>query len=221
MRLCYARLEPQLVLLDTGDVWIHGGEGGPPQDERWIAKTGQCEPAGKGDRVPPPGAVIWDSTLQKLVPATSWPGAPSIGSLRLSDGTRIVASSERLADWGRFGVRPEADAGVLVKRGRRQATLALSKARSKPTLASVRDGRVAITGGCSIGVDFSGETEYAGEPDVDVIDSAGRSIAPCRPMQVARYRHAVIEIAPGRLLIVGGTRKNDSPINDIEVLDLS
>jgi hypothetical protein len=80
---------------------------------------------------------------------------------------------------------------------------------------------VVITGGCSVGVDFSGETSYEGEPDVDVVDAASGSIAPCRPMQAGRYRHAVIEITPGRLLIVGGTRKNDSPINDIEVLDLS
>lgn len=225
--LQHARTGAQLVLVDDGDVLIHGGEAGwdgnknrphhVDVDERWL-RSNSCRVEGEAAEAPPPTAVRWDHAAKALVPVTRWPGKPTFGRVGLPGRGRVVAGGSHTEDIGKFGHRPVVEARAVVEVGSRTRALALSAARAEPTLTLLRDGRVVVSGGYSVGMDYSWEDVYEGMSEVDVIDVERGTVATGARLSVARYHHAVLEVAPGRLLVVGGARKDGSPIPDIELL---
>jgi hypothetical protein len=226
--LTHARVAAELVLLADDDVWIHGGVAGwdPTRhgprpvtvDERWVAARGTCRVEHTSPAAPPEGAVAWDPKRRRLQPATRWPGKPAFGSLTVADGVSVRAGGRRSVDAGKFGTRPEALATVTLKGPDWTRQLKLSAARADPTLTPLRDGRVVVSGGYTIDMDFSWEDVYTGSAAVDVVDPTARTVKRAAGLQVARYHHAVIELASGLLLVVGGASRDDSPLASVELI---
>jgi hypothetical protein len=222
-----ARMVPELVLLACGDVLIHGGESGEYGnagfksvcvDERWIAATGLCQVVEDALKKPPEDAVCWNPETRSMVTLTEWPGKHSYGRIALPRGGEVSAGGEHSVDTGRFGFRPEMDTTLVVDAS--GSKLKLSAARAKPAMTLLRDGRVVVSGGYTVGIDYSWENVYNGAAAIDIVDTGRVRVSRGPMLKVARYRHGVIEIAPGRLLVVGGTMKDDSPIKDIEIVDV-
>lgn len=164
-RLVQARVAPEVLLLANGDVWIHGGVGpwseairGPAPvtiDERWVARA-RCRDEGPGRTAPPADAVAWDAARGCLQPTSRWPGEPACGRLALGGGVTLRAGGKQATDAGRFGMRDSpSDAVTIEGPGTPSKALKLAVARADPTLTLLRDGRVVVSGGYTISMDFS------------------------------------------------------------------
>ena len=97
-------------------------------------------------------------------------------------------------------------------------SLTLSTARAEPTLTRLRDGRVVVSGGYKIDVDFSWEDTYVGLAAVEVVDPVRMTVKRVDGLKLARYHHSVLEVAPGRLLVVGGSSQDGAAIASVEIL---
>ncbi len=218
-------MAPELVLLAGGDVLICGGRASAVPGrakrlpvERWVAATGETHVVELAPDRPPVDAVRWDGGVGGLVPLDEWPEGPRYGGIALPGGGRVEAGGRTSVDCGAFGWRPEVEATLVVRTPERTRTLALCAARAEPLMTLLRDGRVLVSGGYTVGMDYSWEDVYEGDHAVDVVDPARGTVRPGPALKTARYRHAAIEIAAGCLLVVGGASKDDSPIASIEVV---
>lgn len=228
--LVHARIAPEVVLLANGDVWIHGGVGqwshallklAPvTNDERWVAAKGRCLDEGTGLTTPPADAVVWDAAKQALRSAKTWPGKPALGRLALDGGVTLRVGGKQAEDAGRLGMRDSSiDAVVIEGPGKSLvARLKLAVARADPTLTPLRDGRVVVSGGYTITTDFSWEDVLHGDTAVEIIDPKLGTVKRAGNLQVARYHHAAIEVAPGRVLNVGGSSRDGTPIDAVELI---
>jgi hypothetical protein len=226
--LFHARVAPEVVLLANGDVWIHGGvarwdhailaHAPVTTDERWVAASGRCRSEGTGLAAPPADAVAWDAVRGSLQPVTKWPGKPALGRLALGGGVTLRVGGTRAEDAGRLGVRDSAIDVVTIEGVKGAKALKLAVARAEPTLTPLRDGRVVVSGGYTITTDFSWEDVLHGDASVDLIDPARGTVTRGPKLRVARYHHAAIEVAPGRLLVVGGSSRDGEPIDAVETI---
>ena len=94
--------------------------------------------------------------------------------------------------------------------------LRLAMARAKATLVELANGRVAIVGGYTVTMDFSWEDVHHGSAIVELLDVARGTIRVAATLAVPRYGAGVIELTPGRLLVVGG--RDASLIASIEIV---
>lgn len=229
-KLVHARIAPELVLLANGDVWIHGGVGqwshaihkpAPvTTDERWTPARVGCRDEGTGLAAPPADAVVWDAAKQELRPLKKWPGKPAFGRLTLDGGVTLRVGGKQATNAGRLGMRDSPiDAVTIEGPGTSQKkTLTLAVARVEPTLTPLRDGRVVVSGGYTITTDFSWEDVLHGDDAVEVIDPRLGTVSQARELRVARYHHAAIEVAPGKVLVVGGASRDGTPIDAVELI---
>jgi hypothetical protein len=230
-RLVHARKLPELVLLASGDVWIHGGLGGWSEtptrgyhevtiDELWSAQDGRCIEQGPASATPPENAVVWDSVSKALVPLRSWPGKPQLGEVKLGEGLAVRVGGVHRESAGKFGSRPLAEDKLIFVRPEGNVEIKLKQARADPTLTLLRDGRILSTGGYEVTIDFSWEDVYSGVNCAELIDPVRGTLKSLPSLNRGRYKHGAIEIAPGRVLIVGGSSRDDDAINSIELVTI-
>lgn len=53
---------------------------------------------------------------------------------------------------------------------------------------------------------------------VEVVDPRLGTVTRAAPLQVPRYHHAAIEVAPGKVLVVGGASRDARPLDAIEMI---
>jgi N-acetylneuraminic acid mutarotase len=87
-------------------------------------------------------------------------------------------------------------------------------ARYRPSAALLADGRVLVAGGV-----YADEERFEARASAELFDPETGAWSKTRPMNTARYGARAVTLQDGRVLVVGGTDDDDSPLRSAEIYD--
>jgi hypothetical protein len=150
-------------------------------------------------------------TAELYAPATnSWSSAGTLLQARANHQAVLLPDGTVLVLGGRQPGKPLSDAEIFSPKTLTWTAVApLSVARDRPVAVLLRNGKVLVAGGVTI--DVGGQLDAAvlfGNPlsSTELYDPVTKTWSPGAPMAIGRVGHAMVVLADGRVLVVGGTR---------------
>jgi hypothetical protein len=142
--------------------------------------------------------------------SNSWSAAGTLVQARANHQAVLLSDGTVLVVGGRQPGKPLADAEIFQPKTLTWTAVApLSVARDRPVAVLLRNGKVLVTGGVT--TDVGGQLDAAvlfGNPlsSTELYDPVKQAWSPGAPMATGRVGHAMLVLADGRVLVVGGTR---------------
>jgi Galactose oxidase, central domain/Kelch motif len=150
-------------------------------------------------------------TAELYNPATdSWSSAGTLVQARANHQAVLLPDGTVLVLGGRQPGKPLSDAEIFSPKTLAWTAVApLSVARDRPVAVLLRNGKVLVTGGVT--TDVGGQLDAAvlfGNPlsSTELFDPLSKTWSPGAPMATGRVGQAMVVLADGRVLVVGGTR---------------
>jgi hypothetical protein len=150
-------------------------------------------------------------TAELYDPATdTWSSAGTLVQARANHQAVLLHDGTVLVLGGRQPGKPLSDAEIFSPSTRTWTAVApLSVARDRPVAVLLGNGKVLVTGGVT--TDVGGQLDAAvlfGNPlsSTELYDPLTKAWSPGAPMAIGRVGHAMVVLADGRVLVVGGTR---------------
>lgn len=134
---------------------------------------------------------------------------------------RTVQGSALLTDGRVFQVGGVTDVGIILASaeiydpatGSFAATGSAAFNRSRPSAVTLADGRVLVTGGR--GGKGGGEIRI----EAELYDPASGTFSPTGSLTVPRYVASVVRLVDGRVLLAGGSNRDDGTLASAEIYD--
>ena len=150
-------------------------------------------------------------TAELYDPATdSWSSAGTLVQARANHQAVLLPDGTVLVLGGRQPGKPLSDAEIFEPKTRTWTAVGpMSVARDRPVAVLLRNGKVLVTGGVT--TDVGGQLDAAvlfGNPlsSTELYDPVSKAWSPGAPMAIGRVGHAMVVLADGSVLVVGGTR---------------
>ncbi|MBI3564667.1 MAG: hypothetical protein HY079_05675, partial [Elusimicrobia bacterium] len=160
-----------------------------------------------------PGAAL--SLTRAGAAGGAWTATGSMAAVRRLHATTPLPGGKALAFGGYDGHVSLASAEVYdPASGAWTATAPMATPRTQPLVTVLRDGRVMATGGYVAWQ--SSSTFLAG---AEVYDPAAGTWTTVAPMSTPRVLHALVTLADGRVLAVGGSPSNGVGLTGAEIFD--
>jgi hypothetical protein len=149
-------------------------------------------------------------TAELYDPATnSWSSAGTLVQARANHQAVLLPDGTVLVVGGRQPGKPLSDAEIFSPKTLTWTAVApMSVARDRPVAVLLRNGKVLVTGG--VAIDVGGQLDSAvlfGNPlsSTELYDPLIKTWSPGAPMTIGRVGHAMVVLADGSVLVVGGT----------------
>lgn len=139
----------------------------------------------------------------------SWSSAGTLVQARANHQAVLLPDGTVLVVGGRQPGKPLSDAEIFSPKTLTWTAVApISVARDRPVAVLLRNGKVLVTGGVT--TDVGGQLDAAvlfGNPlsSTELYDPVSKTWSPGAPMRIGRVGHAMVVLADGSVLVVGGT----------------
>jgi hypothetical protein len=134
------------------------------------------------------------------------------GEALLPDGTVVEVAPKR------GEIEPTEDRVITVSpaSGAAGSSLLLRRARVRPVLVVLSDGRILVTGGFTFICEVGDHDGYHGVHLCELVDLGRGMVEEAGQTVHARYNHAAAELPDGRVILVGG-RHRGTPQRTVEI----